>query len=267
MLVVAAAVVGVAALHPIPADTASHSAVRSFSAPWAAPGGALEVTVAARDYGSFGQIVETLPAGFSYSGSDLSEAAVAVEGRTVSFTLLGERSVTYTVAAPRAEGFYSFSGVLLDADKDEQVIGGASAVRVGPAPTPTPTPTPIPTPKPRPTESPVPTATPIAAPTVVSPAPTPGPVPMPTPVPTSAPTPALEPTPTATPGPTPAVAAPTSRPEPTPAATATALTVTSAEGGRLGRGAIAGVAAAGAAGVVIVVGCGILLYRRMASRP
>ena len=244
MLVVAAAVVGVAALHPIPADTASHSAVRSFSAPWAAPGGALEVTVAARDYGSFGQIVETLPAGFSYSGSDLSEAAVAVEGRTVSFTLLGERSVTYTVAAPRAEGFYSFSGVLLDADKDEQVIGGASAVRVGPAPTPTPTPTPIPTPKPRPTESPVPTATPIAAPTVVSPAradagagsdahsrphecadaragadatATPGPTPA-----VAAPTPRPEPTP--------AVAAPTPTPKPTPAATATALTVTSAEG-------------------------------------
>ena len=100
-------------MRPIPADAASHSAVRSFSAPWVAPGGALEVTVAARDYGSFGQIVETLPAGFSYSGSDLSEAAVAVEGRTVSFTLLGERSVTYTVAAPGAEGFYSFSGVLL----------------------------------------------------------------------------------------------------------------------------------------------------------
>ena len=69
-----------------------------------AQGGALAVTATALNYGSFGQIVETLPVGFSYTGSDLSEAAVEVEGRTISFILQGERSVTYTVAAPSSEG-------------------------------------------------------------------------------------------------------------------------------------------------------------------
>ena len=74
-----------------------------------AQGGALAVTVAVLDYGGFGHVVETLPIGFSYTGSDLSEAAVEVEGRTISFILLGERSVTYTVAAPSSEGSHSLA--------------------------------------------------------------------------------------------------------------------------------------------------------------
>ena len=65
------------------------------------------------NYGPFDQVVETLPPGFSYEGSHLSEAAVVVEGQTVAFTLLGDERFTYAVAASRAEGSYSFSGVLL----------------------------------------------------------------------------------------------------------------------------------------------------------
>ena len=65
------------------------------------------------NYGLFDQIVGTLPEGFSYAGSHLSEAAVVVEGQTVAFTLLGDERFTYAVAASRAEGSYSFSGVLL----------------------------------------------------------------------------------------------------------------------------------------------------------
>ena len=114
LLAVAVAVVGVAGLlHSTPVEATSHRAVRSFSAPWVLPGGALEVTITAAGYGGFGQGVETLPSGFSYEGSDLSEAAVAVEGQTVAFTLLGDERFTYAVAASRAEGSYSFSGVLL----------------------------------------------------------------------------------------------------------------------------------------------------------
>ena len=72
-LAVAGAVVGVVRLlHPAPVDATSHSAVRSFSAPWTLPGGTLEVTITATGYGGFGQVLETLPAGFSYEGSDLS---------------------------------------------------------------------------------------------------------------------------------------------------------------------------------------------------
>ena len=66
---------------------------------------------------------------------------MAVEGQTVAFTLLGDERFTYTVAAPSAEGSYSFSGVLLDANKAEQAVGGDSTIRVGPPPTPTPEPT------------------------------------------------------------------------------------------------------------------------------
>ena len=158
-LAIVVAVAGVAGLLPsAPVEATSHSAVRSFSAPWVLPGGQLEVTVAVSGYGPFGQVVETLPEGFSYEGSDLSEAAVAVEGQTVAFTLLGDERTSYTVAAPSAEGSYSFTGVLLDANKDEQAVGGDSSIRVGPEPTPTPTPEPTPTPTPEPTPTPTPHA-------------------------------------------------------------------------------------------------------------
>ena len=140
VLAVAGAALGIVGLwHPAPVEATSHSAVRSFSAPWIPPGGRLEVTIAVSDYGPFGQVVETLPSGFSYEGSDLSDAAVAVEGQTVAFTLVGDERFTYTVAAPSAEGSYSFSGVMRDADKVAEPVGGASSIRVGPAPTPTPT--------------------------------------------------------------------------------------------------------------------------------
>ena len=206
VLAVAVAVVGAAGLlHATPVDATSHSAVRSFSAPWVLPGGRLEVTIAVSDYGGFGQVVETLPAGFSYEGSDLSEAAVAVEGQTVAFTLLGDERFTYTVAAPSAEGSHSFSGVLLDSHRVDQAVGGDSSIRVGPAPTPTPTPEPTPTPTPEPTATPTPepTATPTLEPTAT---PTPEPTPTPTP----------EPTATSTPEPATAIPTPTVAPEPTP---------------------------------------------------
>ena len=98
---VAAAVVGVVGLsHPAPVEATSHRAVRSFSAPWTLPYSAVEVTITATGYGGFGQVVETLPPEFGHQGSDLSEAAAAVEGQTVAFTLLGDERFTYTVAAP-----------------------------------------------------------------------------------------------------------------------------------------------------------------------
>ena len=151
LLAVAVAVVGVAGLlHSDPVEATSHSSVRSLSAPWVLPGGALEVTITAAGYGGLGQVVETLPAGFSYQGSDLSEFAVAVEGQTVAFTLLGDDRFTYRVTAPSATGVYSFSGVLRDVNKAEEAVAGDSSIRVGPPPMPTPEPTHTPTPEPTP---------------------------------------------------------------------------------------------------------------------
>ena len=128
-------------------------------------------------YGSLGQVVETLPAGFAYAGSGLSESQVAVVGQTVTFTLLGEETFTYAVTAPAAEGSYVFSGIIKDVNRVEASVVGASSIRVGPPPTPTPAPTPTlaPTPTPTPTLAPTPTATstpePTAAPTPTAPPP------------------------------------------------------------------------------------------------
>ena len=179
-------------LHPGPVEAQTHRATRSFSAGWVAPGGRLTVTIVPTGYGSFGQIVETLPAGFSYVSSSIAETAVTVEGRTVSFTLLGDRRVTYTVTAPGAEGPFSFSGVLKDEEKRERPVGGSSRITVSTQPV---------VPTPRPTATPEPTATPTATPT---------------PEPTTVPTPVLR-LPTATPKPTPTMTpAPTPTPSPTP---------------------------------------------------
>ena len=207
LLALVLATIGAGTLTPSSTlEASSHSAARSFSQPWAPPGGRLVVTITATNYGGFGQVEETLPQGFSYTGSSLSEGSVTVDGQTVSFFLLGDGSFTYTVDVPDDEGTYAFSGVLKDANRDERVVGGASQVLVGQEPTATPTLEPTPTP--------VPTLEPIA--TAVS-------------EPTVAPTSALDPTETPTVEPT---ASPAKTPVPTAttapaAAAATALPETS----------------------------------------
>ena len=105
-------------------------ASRSFSPAPVSAGGELEVTITAAGYGGFGGVVETLPIGFSYVSSSLSDSAVTVAGQEVSFTLFGETAFTYTVAAPSAEGTYSFSGVLKNSNRVEQPVGGVSSITV-----------------------------------------------------------------------------------------------------------------------------------------
>ena len=152
LLVIAGAAFGVVGLlHPGPVGAQTHSASRSFAAPSVVPGGRLEIRITAAGYGIFGQLVETLPAGFSYLGSDLSKGAVTDEGRTVSFLLVGKDSFTYTVTASGEEGTHAFSGVLKNTEKVEQRVGGASRIRVGAPATPTPRPSATPTPEPTPT--------------------------------------------------------------------------------------------------------------------
>ena len=105
-------------------------ASRSFSPAPVSAGGELEVTITAAGYGGFGGVVETLPIGFSYVSSSLSDSAVTVAGQEVSFTLFGETAFNYTVAAPSAEGTYSFSGVLKNSNRVEQPVGGVSSITV-----------------------------------------------------------------------------------------------------------------------------------------
>ena len=162
-------------------SASEHAAVRSFSSEWVAPGGEITVTIAVNDYGPFGQVQETLPEGFAFLGTTLSEAAVGSTIGTMKFTLLGDEEFTYTARAPDEEGEYSFSGVLLDSFRNEEAIGGATILRVGAPATPTPPPTAMPTATPQPTQTPEPTLestperTPTAEPTAIpEPTATPG---------------------------------------------------------------------------------------------
>ena len=214
LLVVAGVVLGILGLlDPGPVDAQAARATRSFAAPSVVPGGRLEVRISAAGFGAFGQVVETLPAGFRYAGSTLSDEAVEVNGQTVKFILFGVDRFSYTVTAPNQEGSHTFSGVLTDAQKVERPVTGSSRIRVGPDATPTPTRTPTPTPEPTATPTPTPTPTP-------EPTPTPTPTPEPTATPTPTPPPTLAPRPTAVLAAT-ATATPTPTPEPTAAPTPT----------------------------------------------
>ena len=190
---------------PSPTEASSHSATREFSASWVLPGGEFSVTITFDNLG-LGQVAESLPEGFTYLRSDLE--GVEVEGQFLTIFIVGDSSVTYTLTAPDTEGEFTFTGVVRDLNGDEELIGGDSSIRVGPAPTPVPpTPRPTNTPTPTPTNTPTPTATPTSTPTP-RPTATPTPTPTPTPEPTATPSP--------TPAPTPTPVPPTSTPTPTP---------------------------------------------------
>ena len=106
------------------------SASRSFDTASVAAGGEVVVTIAAANYGSFGRVTETLPAGFSYVSSSLDAEEVRVTGQAVRFTLQGDTSFTYTVTASSTGGAYDFSGELRDDDRTDHDVGGASSVTV-----------------------------------------------------------------------------------------------------------------------------------------
>ena len=216
-------------------------ATRSFNTDSPDPGGQVVVTIEARGYGAFGQVEETLPAGFTYESTSLGEEVVQQDGQVVAFTLFGEpdpATFTYTVTAPGIEVDYNFSGVLVtDADFTPIMVGGTTEIWVGGRPPPTMAPTstmPVPTPTrrrssggggggggggyaplPVATATPMPTRAPVAtmAPTVAPPTPIIVPTVAP---PTMAPPPepTAMPDPTAVP-PTPMPLPPTVMPKPT----------------------------------------------------
>jgi len=128
-ILIAAALVGMV-FAPASTVMAAASATRSLPSS-AAAGGNFDVDISPADYGAFGQVEETLPAGFSYVGcDDLSEAAVTVEGQVVKFTLLGETAFSYTVKASSTAGTYTFSGILKDVDKVSYDVGGDTQITV-----------------------------------------------------------------------------------------------------------------------------------------
>ncbi|MDD3245661.1 MAG: PGF-pre-PGF domain-containing protein [Methanosarcina sp.] len=90
-----------------------------------------QVTVNVADYGAAGQVLEKLPAGFTYVSSTLPEEAVTVNGDEVSFLLMTEKSFSYTLKAPASTGTYQFTGLLRDINKNEfSVLPARSSIRV-----------------------------------------------------------------------------------------------------------------------------------------
>ena len=134
LMMIVAGVGAAGLLNPGPVDATGHSATRSFSATTVTGGGQLEVTVETAGLGSFGQVTETLPGGFSYVSSTLPDTAVKTDGQDVAFTLFGVDSITYTVSVPNEAGAHTFNGVVLDSEKDSREVGGDSDVMVEAAP-------------------------------------------------------------------------------------------------------------------------------------
>ena len=133
---------------------AGPSASRSFSPDPVDAGGEVTVTITAEGHGSFGEVAETLPAGFTYSSSSLPADQVTSVGQTVTLSLVGATSpttFTYTVTASSVEADHSFTGDFSGVDTDFEAfsgeqVGGDSSIRVGAEATVTPEPTPKPSP-------------------------------------------------------------------------------------------------------------------------
>ena len=113
-----------------PGTPATWGAIRSFSPPSVAPAGEVVVMITASEYGWFGTVTETLPPGFSYVSSSLSDSGVTDVGREVRFSLFGQTAFTYTVTASSAAGTYSFSGVLRNFYREDVPVGGALTIAV-----------------------------------------------------------------------------------------------------------------------------------------
>ena len=123
-------------LSPQSAHAQTATATRAFDMSTVTPGGNLVVTITASNYGRFGAVTETLPAGFSYVRSSLEDSQVTPTGQSVRFTLLGDDSFMYTVRVSSTEGSYTFSGTLSDEDTDDHTVGGATMVTVATATAP-----------------------------------------------------------------------------------------------------------------------------------
>lgn len=90
-----------------------------------------EVTISVADYGVAGQVLEKIPAEFTYVSSTLPEEAVTVNGNKISFLLINDESFSYTLKAPESTGTYQFVGLLRDINKTEfSVLPASSSIKV-----------------------------------------------------------------------------------------------------------------------------------------
>ena len=114
-------------------ESSDEAPTSRFNPQRVAPGGSVTVTI---QVGRALSITETLPAGFTYTGSSIDDPAedndVVTAGQTVTFTPVGERSFTYTVTASSTEGSHMFSGMArFDGNRNNDLpVGGVSTVTV-----------------------------------------------------------------------------------------------------------------------------------------
>ena len=90
----------------------------------------MTVTISVDDYGgiSFGQLTETFHSDFTFVSSS---PEVEPSGQTLTFNLVGDPSVSYTLTAPTTPGIKTgFSGTLEPAEGDGVTVGGPSSVEV-----------------------------------------------------------------------------------------------------------------------------------------
>ena len=139
-LVLAAAIVGLIAAGLVGGQQSAAeaqaqqtaSATRSFPPSGVEAGGQLVVTITVADYGGIGQLRETFHPDFTFVRSS-PEATRS--GETLTFNLVGDSSVSYTLTAPTTTGEKSgFSGTLEPAEGEGVGVGGPSSVTVSSPP-------------------------------------------------------------------------------------------------------------------------------------
>jgi len=106
------------------------SATRTLPAGTVAPGEDFTVTITADHGDDLAQVVETLPAGFSYVSASGLSLPVDVSGNTVTFYLTAETSFSYSVTASDTAGTYNFAGAINCKDEAPVTVGGDTQVTV-----------------------------------------------------------------------------------------------------------------------------------------
>jgi hypothetical protein len=117
------ATVMLAAVITVPVLASPATAIRTLPAS-VASAAEFDVAIETSGCGAFGQVIETLPDGFTYVSCTPGDIGVEQVGHTIKFTFLGSASFTYRAKAPTIETTttYTFHGVVKDEDNIEYPI-------------------------------------------------------------------------------------------------------------------------------------------------
>jgi hypothetical protein len=122
------------ALLVLPASAALTTAIRELSTSVASES-EFEITITPSGCGIFGQVWETLPAGFTYLGCTPSHIGIEQADNLVKFTFAHSESFTYRVKAPVVTdtASYTFHGIVKDENKVEYSIEDSAITVTAPA--------------------------------------------------------------------------------------------------------------------------------------